>query len=107
MFSLELPYRGDSNEYTQYTIFNQPKLFKICSYGIFFQGTQEPGLPLIIHFKIPRFFPEILQFSIPSDRSKKKIIFILYFNGVNCITSDLGVTLKGKNLLPKGANSFL
>ena len=36
-----------------------------------------------------------------------KIIFILYFNGATCITSNLGVTLKGKNLLPKGANSFL
>ena len=39
---------------------------------------------------------------------QKKIFFIPYFNGVkvNCITSSLGVTLKGKNLL-KGANSFL
>ena len=37
----------------------------------------------------------------------KKNHFILYFNGANCITSNLGVTLKGKNLLPKGANSFL
>ena len=35
-----------------------------------------------------------------------KIIFILYLNGANCITSILGVTLKGKNLLLKGANSF-
>ena len=37
-------YRGDSNEYTQYTIFNiknHPKLSHICSYGILFQGTQE------------------------------------------------------------------
>ena len=25
MFSLELPYRGDSNEYTQYTFFNIKK----------------------------------------------------------------------------------
>ena len=32
---------------------------------------------------------------------------LLYFNGVNYITSNLGVTLKGKDLLPKGANSFL
>ena len=34
VFSLELPHRGDSNEYTQYTIFNIKK--KICKYGIFF-----------------------------------------------------------------------
>ena len=40
VFSLESPHRGDSNEYTQYTIFNikkgnHPKLSKICSDGIF------------------------------------------------------------------------
>ena len=46
-------------------------------------------------------------YSVPYPLSDKKITFILYFNGVNCITSNLGVTLKGKNLLPKGANSFL
>ena len=39
MFSLELPQRGDSNEYTQYTIFqykkeNHPKLSQICNNGI-------------------------------------------------------------------------
>ena len=43
MFSLELPHRGDSNEYTQYTIFNlntknHPKLFQICSYEIYAKG---------------------------------------------------------------------
>ena len=42
MFSLELPHRGNSNEYTQYTIFNikenNPKLSQICSYGIFSKG---------------------------------------------------------------------
>ena len=46
MFSLELPHRGDSNEYTQYTIFNiqkenHPKLSQIFIYGIFFHSTQE------------------------------------------------------------------
>ena len=38
VFSLELSHRGDSNEYTQYTIFNikkYPKLCQICNYGIF------------------------------------------------------------------------
>ena len=39
MFSLESPQRGDSNQYTQYTIFqykkeNLPKLSQICNYGI-------------------------------------------------------------------------
>ena len=41
MFSLESPHRGNSNEYTQYAIFNMkkkekhPKLSQICSYGKF------------------------------------------------------------------------
>ena len=43
MFSLESPHRGDSKEYTQYTIFNlknekHPKLSHICSYVIFSKG---------------------------------------------------------------------
>ena len=40
VFSLESPHRGDSNEYTQYTIFqyikeNQFQLSQICTYWIF------------------------------------------------------------------------
>ena len=43
VFTLESPHRGDSNEYTQYTIFQyekekHPKLSQICSYGIFSKG---------------------------------------------------------------------
>ena len=43
VFSLESPQRGDSNEYTQYTIFqykkeNLLKLAQICSYGICSKG---------------------------------------------------------------------
>ena len=43
VFSLELPQRGDSTEYTQYTISqykkeNHPKLSQICNYGIFSKG---------------------------------------------------------------------
>ena len=49
VFSLESPQLGDSNEYTQYTIFKIkkkllliiPKLSQICSYGILFQEIQE------------------------------------------------------------------
>ena len=45
VFSLESPHRGDSNEYTQYTIFNN-KIKITLNYpkysGMgFFQGTQE------------------------------------------------------------------
>ena len=43
MFSLESPHRGDSNEYTQNTIFNlniknHPYISQICSYEIFTKG---------------------------------------------------------------------
>ena len=43
---LELPHRGDSNEYTQYTIFNIKKKItlnypKSAAIGVRFQGTQE------------------------------------------------------------------
>ena len=43
VYSLESPHRGDSNEYTQYTIFQyekekHPKLSQICSYGNFSKG---------------------------------------------------------------------
>ena len=43
MFSLESPQGGDSNEYTQYTIFqykkeNIPTLSQICNYGIYSKG---------------------------------------------------------------------
>ena len=46
VFTLESPHRGDSNEFTQYTTFQyekekHPKLFQICRYGIFIQGTQD------------------------------------------------------------------
>ena len=49
MFSLESPHRGDSNEYTKHAIINikkkitlnYPKCNNVCSYGIFFLGTQE------------------------------------------------------------------
>ena len=45
MLSLELPYRGNSNEHTQHTIFNikkenHPKYPKSATVG-FFQGTRE------------------------------------------------------------------
>ena len=43
VFTVESPHRGDSNEYTQYIIFQyenekRPKLSQICSYGIFSKG---------------------------------------------------------------------
>ena len=46
VFTLESPHRGDSNEYTQYTIFQyenekHPKLSQNCSYGIFSKGLKK------------------------------------------------------------------
>ena len=46
VFSLESPHRGDSNEYTHYTVFNMNKKDTInypksAAMGLFFQGTQE------------------------------------------------------------------
>ena len=47
VFSLESPHGGNSNEYTQYNIFNihckkedHPKLSQICSFGIFSKGSK-------------------------------------------------------------------
>ena len=72
LFSLESPYRGDSNEYTQYTFFNikkknHLKLFQICRYEIFSKGLKnefettvvnEPSVfePLNVYCNIPLFF---------------------------------------------------
>ena len=45
VFTLESPHRGDSNEYTQYTIFNMikktPLIIPNLQLWDFFQGTQE------------------------------------------------------------------
>ena len=67
------------------------------------------GLPLIIHLQIPWLFPDFsLKFySFPYPLTDQKIIFILYFNGAQIITSNLEVILEENNLLPKGANFFL
>ena len=45
VFLSELPHRGNSNEYTQHTIFNMQKKIslnypKSADIGLFFQGTQ-------------------------------------------------------------------
>ena len=41
VFSLESPHRGDSNEYTRYTIFIMKKNYSKSAAMGFFQGTQE------------------------------------------------------------------
>ena len=49
VFLLELPHRGNADEYTEHAIvntkkkitLNYPKYNNVCTYGIFSQGTQE------------------------------------------------------------------
>ena len=65
----------------------------------------EQGCHLLPTSKFPDF--SLTFYSFPYPMTDHKISFILYHNDSNCIPSKLGVTLKRKNLLLKGANSFL
>ena len=54
VFSLESPQRGNSNEYTQYTISqykeeNHPKLSQICDYGICSKGPKNEFEPAVVN----------------------------------------------------------
>ena len=54
MFSLESPERGDSNEYTQYTISQYKKEFhpefsQICKYGICSKGPKNEFEPAVVN----------------------------------------------------------
>ena len=54
VFSLESPQRGDSNEYTQYTIFqhfkeNYLKLSQICNYGICSKGLKNEFETVVVN----------------------------------------------------------
>ena len=57
--------------------------------------TYEQGCHLSSTLKFPVF--SLTFYSFPYPLIDPKIIFILYFNDVNYITSNLGATLKGKN----------
>ena len=61
--------------------------------GGFYRTKQ--GCHLSAISKFPDF--SLTFYSFPYPLTDKKIIFILYFDGVNCINSNLGVTLKRKN----------
>ena len=65
-----------------------------------YQGCQLSFTSKFLDFSL--IFP-LTFYSFPYHLKKN----ILYFNAANYITSNLGTTLKGKNLLPVGANSFL
>ena len=54
VFSLESPQRGDSNEYTQYTISQykkeiRPELSQICNYGICSMGPKNEFEPAMVN----------------------------------------------------------
>ena len=54
MFSLESPHRGDSNEYTQYTIFNMNKKDTInypksAAMGFFSKGLKNEFEPAVVN----------------------------------------------------------
>ena len=54
LFLLESPQRGDSNEYTEYIIFqytkeNHPKLSQICHYGICAKGPKNEFEPAVVN----------------------------------------------------------
>ena len=54
VFSIESPHRGDSNEYTQYTVFNRntknhPKLFHVYSYEIFSKGLKNKFETVVVN----------------------------------------------------------
>ena len=84
MFSLELPQRGDSNEYTEYTIYqykkdNLLKLSQICIYGIFSKGPKNEFETAVVNepsvFEPLKFCCNssiIYFFILKSERPKKK-----------------------------------
>ena len=68
----------------------------ICLIGILIyhfcsQPDRQTGLPLIIHLKIPLLFPDILQFSIPSDRSKRNHLYSLLIFFILVLTVSLQI----------------
>ena len=82
MFSLESPQRGDSNEYTQYTIFqykkeNFPKLPQICNYGICSKGLKNEFETAVVNE--PSVF-EPLKFYCIFHKSFNLFIHILFRN---------------------------
>ena len=73
VFSLESPQRGDSNEYTQYTIShikkeNHPKLSQICSYGICSKGLKNEFEPAVVNepsvFEPLKFYCTLIPFCL-------------------------------------------
>ena len=77
VFTLEAPQRGDSNEYSQYTISQykketHPKLSQICNYGICSKGPKKEFEPSVVNepsvFEPLKFYCIVCTFTVPLRR---------------------------------------
>ena len=97
MFSLESPQRGDSNEYTQYTIFqykkeNIPKLSQICNYGICSKGLKNEFETAVVNE--PSVFEPLKFYCIWLFLSCLQHVAIkLTVSGINFTSSSLNVSV--------------
>ena len=85
VFTLESPHRGDSNEYTQYTIFQydnekHPKLSQICSYGIFSYGLKNEFERAVVNeppvFELLKFYCIALNLAYMKAQSEWNVSLI-------------------------------
>ena len=82
MFSLESPHRGDSNEYTRYTMFNikkkknHLKSSKICNYGIFSNGLKNVFETAVVNE--PSVFEALKVYCTSINKQVHLFTFIVY-----------------------------
>ena len=84
MFRLESPHRGDSNEYTQYTIFQfekekHPELSQFCSYGIFSKGLKNVFERAVVNE--PSVFEPLKFYCISKIKSSQLFYMFRLFGG--------------------------
>ena len=89
MFSLESPHRGDSNENTQYIIFNintknHPKLSQICSDVIFSTGLKnEFEIAMVTRHRRSRHRSSTVHSTVLMIfKNKTDITFVVSFGGI-------------------------
>ena len=100
MFTFESPHRGNSNEYTQYTIFQYeketyPKLSQICSNGIFAKGLKN-------EFERAR----VNEPSVFEPLKFYCIFFFFFFFFFFCIFNAYSATCKNKTTTNKKTVEF-
>ena len=92
MFSLESPQRGDSNEYTQYTISqckkeSHPKSSQICNYGSCSKGPKNEFETAVVNE--PSVF-EPLKFQCKLFLSSPHLIDLIHELLVSCVNPHMG-----------------